>query len=100
MLADHEGALDDRDAFLAACTGLGQQWWRQRLLHGADVVSRELFSSALRAADNRDLLGADATRTARVAWRDELAAVRDRLRRAGEREHELRSEVFGAHGQQ
>jgi glycerol-3-phosphate O-acyltransferase len=99
-LAEHRGALSDRDAFLAACTGLGQQWWRQQLLHGADVVSRELFSSALRAADNRGLLGDDATPAARVAWRDELAAVRDRLRRAGEREHELRAEVLDAHGQQ
>ena len=48
-LADHRGALDDRDAFLETCTGLGQQWWRQQRLHGADVVSRELFTSALRA---------------------------------------------------
>ncbi len=112
VLADHEGALDDRDAFLDACTGLGQQWWRQRLLHGADVVSRELFSSALRAADNRGLLGGDAdpepdgraplsacspersVSRARTAWRDEVAAVRGRLRRAADQEHALRAEVF------
>ncbi|MDD7938477.1 glycerol-3-phosphate 1-O-acyltransferase [Actinomycetospora lutea] len=99
VLADHGdasgGALDDRGAFLDACTGLGQQWWRQQLLQGADAVSRELFTTALRAADNRGLLGADATQEARAAWRDEVAAVRDRLRRAGEREGELRADVFG-----
>ncbi|MHC1562820.1 glycerol-3-phosphate 1-O-acyltransferase [Actinomycetospora sp. C-140] len=100
VLADQEGAVDDRDAFLDACTGLGQQWWRQQLLHGADVVSRELFSSALRAADNRGLLGADAGPGSRAAWRDEVAAVRDRLRRAGDREHDLREEALGAGGQQ
>ncbi|GAA4796240.1 hypothetical protein GCM10023200_35410 [Actinomycetospora chlora] len=95
VLAGWDGALerDGRDAFLDACTGLGQQWWRQQLLHGADVVSRELFTSALRAADNRDLLGAGA-QEGRAAWRDELAAVRDRLRRAGRREQELRTDVL------
>ena len=96
VLADHPGALEDRGPFLDACTGLGQQWWRQQRLHGADVVSRELFSTALRAADNRGLLGADATPGARAAWRDEVAAVRDRLRRAGEREGELRAGVLHA----
>ncbi|MEJ2862930.1 glycerol-3-phosphate 1-O-acyltransferase [Actinomycetospora flava] len=95
VLADHSGGLEDRDSFLDACTGLGQQWWRQQRLHGADVVSRELFSTALRAADNRGLLGADATPEARAAWRDEVAAIRDRLRRAGRREGELRAAVFG-----
>ncbi|MEJ2888306.1 glycerol-3-phosphate 1-O-acyltransferase [Actinomycetospora aeridis] len=100
VLAEHGGAsggaLEDRGPFLDACTGLGQQWWRQQRLQGADVVSRELFTTALRAADNRGLLGADATPAARAAWRDEVAAVRDRLRRAGEREGELREEVLGA----
>jgi glycerol-3-phosphate O-acyltransferase len=95
VLADHAGALEDRGPFLDACTGLGQQWWRQQLLQGADVVSRELFTTALRAADNRGLLGADATPDARATWRDEVAAVRDRLRRAGRREGELRAGVFG-----
>lgn len=94
VLAGHEGALEDRGAFLDACTGLGQQWWRQQLLLGADVVSRELFTSALRVADNRGLLGADATEADRAAWRDELAAVRDRLRRAGEREQALRADAW------
>ncbi|PVZ10206.1 glycerol-3-phosphate 1-O-acyltransferase [Actinomycetospora cinnamomea] len=98
VLAAHEGALDDRASFLDACTGLGRQWWRQQLLHGADVVSRELFTSALRAAENRALLGADADPAARAAWRDEVAAVRNRLRRAGEREQALRAEVFDDDG--
>ena len=99
VLADHDGALEDRGPFLDACTGLGQQWWRQQRLHGADVVSRELFSTALRAAENRALLGADATPAARAAWRDEVAGVRDQLRRVAEREHALRSEVFDAPAQ-
>jgi len=94
-LADHDGALADRDAFLGVCTGLGQQWWRQQRLQGADVVSRELFASALRAADNRALLGEEATPEDRAAWRDEIAAVRDRLRRAAAREEQLREEVLG-----
>ncbi|WP_328304940.1 glycerol-3-phosphate 1-O-acyltransferase [Actinomycetospora sp. NBC_00405] len=99
VLAEQDGALEDRGPFLDACTGLGQQWWRQQRLHGADVVSRELFSTALRAAENRALLGADATPAARAAWRDEVAGVRDQLRRVAEREHALRSEVLDAPAQ-
>ena len=43
--------------FLDECRGVGQQMLLQGRLHGPESLSRELFASALKLAENRDLLG-------------------------------------------
>jgi glycerol-3-phosphate O-acyltransferase len=106
VLADRGDEVNpDRTSLLDASVGLGQQWARQHRLQGADTVSRELFSGALRAAENRELIdtsdapeagGAGDLAARRVSWRDEILAVRDRLHRAAARENELLAEVLGA----
>ncbi len=110
VLADRgDEVAPDRAALLDAAVGLGQQWSRQHRLQGADTVSRELFSGALRAAQNRELIedpgdaersrsgtGTDDLAARRAAWRDEIVGVRDRLHRAASRENELLAEVLGA----
>jgi glycerol-3-phosphate O-acyltransferase len=51
-----EDAFDER-RFLRACLGLGRQYLLQQRIHAADSVSKALFQTALRLADNRSLLG-------------------------------------------
>ena len=43
--------------FLAECGGVGQQMLLQGRLHGPESLSRELFASALKLAENQDLTG-------------------------------------------
>ncbi|MGD9528383.1 glycerol-3-phosphate 1-O-acyltransferase [Pseudonocardia sp.] len=64
--------------FLDATAGLGQQLLLQGRLHGPESLSRELFASALKLADNQGLLdGADlAARRARFAERVEDVVAR------------------------
>ncbi|MGD9528426.1 hypothetical protein, partial [Pseudonocardia sp.] len=64
--------------FLDAASGLGQQLLLQGRLHGPESLSRELFASALRLADNQGLLdGADlAARRVRFAERVEDVVAR------------------------
>jgi glycerol-3-phosphate O-acyltransferase len=64
--------------FLDATAGLGQQLLLQGRLHGPESLSRELFASALRLADNQGLLdGADlAARRAQFAERVEDVVAR------------------------
>ena len=73
------GAEVDRSAFVEECLGLGRQMLRQGRVARPDSVSTELYASALDLADNRGLLGADATAEGRAAFRDEIGDVRDRL---------------------
>ena len=73
------GTEVDRKAFGEECLGLGRQMLRQGRVARPDSVSTELYASALDLADNRGLLGADATGEARTAFRDEIGDVRDRL---------------------
>ncbi|MFC5064474.1 glycerol-3-phosphate 1-O-acyltransferase [Actinomycetospora atypica] len=73
------GTEVDRTAFGEECLGLGRQMLRQGRVVRPDSVSTELYASALDLADNRGLLGADASAEARTAFRDEIGDVRDRL---------------------
>jgi glycerol-3-phosphate O-acyltransferase len=69
----------DRDAFMSRCLALGEQLRRQRRITSGEAVSTELFGSALKLAENRGLLAANANATnARAAFADEL---RDLVRR-------------------
>jgi glycerol-3-phosphate O-acyltransferase len=77
------GTALDRDRFLTDCVGYGRQLVLQRRIHGGESVSRALFEAAWELAANRDLVdpGGDHVKQARIAWRAEIAEVRDRLER-------------------
>ena len=70
----------DVGRFLAACLGLGKQYRLQRLINSADSVSKVLFQTALRLAQNRGLLEGEPPDLA--ARRQAFATeIRDVLRR-------------------
>jgi glycerol-3-phosphate O-acyltransferase len=70
----------DRARFLAACMGVGRQYRLQGRLHSTASISRVLFETALRLAENRGLLEPNRPELAR--WRTALAEeIRDWLRR-------------------
>lgn len=46
----------DEKRFLKDCLGLGRQYELQQRIHAADSVSKALFQTALKLADNRGLL--------------------------------------------
>ena len=83
-LARRDPALAfDGERFLADCLHLGKQLLLQRHVHSAASVSKVLFQTALRLADNRDLLEPDPDGPGdltprRTAFAEE---VRDALRR-------------------
>ncbi len=89
------GTEVDAKAVAKECLGLGRQMLRQGRVVHPDSVSTELYASALDLADNRGLLGADATTTAREAFRDEIAEVRDRLVALARIETRLTEELLG-----
>lgn len=81
-LVEHDPhVVVDRTPFLAECLAVGRQRLLQRQLHGAESVSRELFTGALRLAAHRDLVDARGgdVRTARRALLDEIRAFLDDL---------------------
>jgi glycerol-3-phosphate O-acyltransferase len=70
----------DRAKFLDACMGVGRQYHLQGRLHSTASISRVLFESALRLADNRGLLAPKQPELAR--WRTAFSQeVREWLRR-------------------
>lgn len=81
----------DEKAFLADCAGSGQQMLLQGRVHSAEALSGELFGSALRLAEGRQLLAAaEGSQAAQdlAARREEFAGqlrhVADRIRLAAE----------------
>jgi len=50
------GTVVDERGFLDACLGLGRQYHLQRRIHSGESVSKVLFESALKLADNRGLV--------------------------------------------
>ncbi len=81
----------DEKAFLADCAGHGQQMLLQGRVHSAEALSGELFGSALRLADGRQLLGAAESSQERLdlaarreAFAVQLRHVADRIRLAAE----------------
>ncbi|MCD2193764.1 glycerol-3-phosphate 1-O-acyltransferase [Actinomycetospora endophytica] len=91
------GTAVDRKSFVRECLGLGTQMLRQGRVARPDSVSTELYGSALDLADNRGLLDA-ATGTdgaaGRVAFRDEIAGVRERLIELARIEDRLTEELL------
>jgi glycerol-3-phosphate O-acyltransferase len=72
----------DREAFLAECEGVARQYRMQQRIGSGESVSRELFATAMKLADNRDLV--DAGREGLAEHRRAFAAeVADVVRRIG-----------------
>jgi glycerol-3-phosphate O-acyltransferase len=92
---DHDSPVD-RDALLEQCLGLGRQLVLQHRLDREDSVSRELYGTALRLADNRDLIepGGPELSGRRRDYRDEVAAVLDDLSWIGALETERLDRVL------
>ncbi|GAA1398633.1 glycerol-3-phosphate 1-O-acyltransferase [Pseudonocardia kongjuensis] len=84
--------LGDEDDFLNDCLGVGRQMLMQRRLDRPDSVSRELYATALRLAENRDLLHSASPGARRADWLAEVGAVIDDLGRLADL-HRARLEV-------
>ena len=69
----------NHEAVLSDCLALGTQYHLQKRIRNAESVSKVLFASALKLADNRELLGPadEKVREARAAFAEEIrTAVR------------------------
>ncbi|WP_280366027.1 glycerol-3-phosphate 1-O-acyltransferase [Nocardia wallacei] len=94
VVADRLAARDgteapDRKQFIDECLAVGRQMLLQQRLHSPESVSSELFTSALKLADNYGLLepAADPSaaadlRARRQAFADELRLIGTRIARA------------------
>lgn len=88
-LADKDAATPiERKELIAECVAVGRQMLLQRRLHSPESVSTELFASAVKLADNHDLLGpADPEDTAeradlarrRAEFAEQLRAIGARI---------------------
>ncbi|MFP5072009.1 glycerol-3-phosphate 1-O-acyltransferase [Pseudonocardia nantongensis] len=105
LAALDDAALTDEAAFLDECLGVGRQMLLQHRLDRPDSVSRELYSTAVRQADNRGLLRpADGSPDGAVlalgerrrGWRDEVTAVIDDLGRLAKLHRARLAVVLGA----
>ncbi|WP_280271439.1 glycerol-3-phosphate 1-O-acyltransferase [Nocardia wallacei] len=94
VVADRLAARDgteapDRKPFIDECLAVGRQMLLQQRLHSPESVSSELFTSALKLADNYGLLepaadpfAAADLRARRQAFADELRLIGTRIARA------------------
>ncbi|MBP2367056.1 glycerol-3-phosphate 1-O-acyltransferase [Pseudonocardia parietis] len=103
VVADRLAALGDRPLpeekeFLDDCLGVGRQMLMQHRLDRPDSVSRELYATALRQAENRDLVadgdGVPLTEK-RGFWLAEVTAVIDDLGRLGDLQRARLEVVLG-----
>ena len=65
----------DQERLLQESLGVGQQWLLQHRIAGAESVSLELFRTALRVADSRELLAPDTDPRRRQEFLDEVAVL-------------------------
>ncbi len=103
LVALGEEPMTDEKEFLEDCLGVGRQMLLQQRVDRADSVSRELYATAVRQADNRDLLrepesGAAGAPLAdrRAAWLTEVTAVIHDLGRLGELQRARLEVVLGS----
>lgn len=103
LVALGEEPMTDEKDFLEDCLGVGRQMLLQQRVDRADSVSRELYATAVRQADNRDLLrepesGAAGAPLAdrRAAWLTEVTAVIHDLGRLGELQRARLEVVLGS----
>jgi glycerol-3-phosphate O-acyltransferase len=74
------GTVIDERGFLDACVGLGRQYHLQRRIHSGESVSKVLFETAFKLADNRNLV--HSTEPEIAQWRRVFAEqIRALLRR-------------------
>jgi glycerol-3-phosphate O-acyltransferase len=87
----------EESAFLAECSGVGQQMLLQGRLHGPESLSRELFAGALRLAANLDLVDPAAEDLARrrQEWAAQVRDVVDRVVQIDELDAAARRETAG-----
>jgi glycerol-3-phosphate O-acyltransferase len=80
LLSEPAGQMNNSEAFIQRCLGLGEQRRRQHLITSGEAISIELFRSALKLAENRGLFNpaADGAATGRAEFANEL---RDLVRR-------------------
>jgi glycerol-3-phosphate O-acyltransferase len=84
------GEWMDRDEFVKRCLGLGRQLSLQGRVKSPDSVSRELYTAALKLADNRGLLESDDAAGLpgrRAEFLAEVEVMRSRLARIAELEN-------------
>lgn len=87
-LADRDPAAElDRKQFIAECVSVGKQMMLQQRLHSPESVSTELFTSALKLADNYGLLEPVSHDSAkrRAELTERRVEFADRLRTIGAR---------------
>lgn len=74
----------DKTEFLDECVNVGRQMLLQSRIHSTESVSSELFTSALRLADNKGLVrpGTENLHSRRRAFAAELRDINARLERA------------------
>lgn len=87
LAATNPTAEIDRKAFIDDCLNVGRQMLLQQRLHSPESVSSELFTSALKLADNHGLLTPDPADPGELAARrtrfaGELRAISNRISRA------------------
>lgn len=78
------GSPPATEQLLTECLTVGRQMLLQQRLHSPESVSTELFTSAVKLADNQELLGAGGSELAarRKAFAEELRVLSGRLSRA------------------
>lgn len=91
LAAQRDPAPLDRQQFIGDCLAVGRQMLLQQRLHSPESVSSELFTTALKLADNHGLLVAegavasidtDDLHNRRRAFADELRIIGGRISRA------------------
>lgn len=90
-----DAAPGPQKEFLDAVAGLGQQLLLQGRLHGPESLSRELFTSALKLADNHDLLDGPALAARRAEFAERIEDVVGRLTTIDEIDAAIRQEAAG-----
>ncbi|WP_280336386.1 glycerol-3-phosphate 1-O-acyltransferase [Nocardia wallacei] len=90
VVADRLAARDgtespDRKRFIDECLAVGRQMLLQQRLHSPESVSSELFTTALKLADNYGLLDAATDPAAAADLRNRRRAFADELRLIGAR---------------
>ena len=83
--------------FLAECGGVGRQMLLQGRLHGPESLSRELFATALRLAENLDLVdpGREELAVRRREWAAQVRGVVERVAVIDELDAAARRETVG-----
>ena len=85
IVADHlerqQAEEIDEARFVQECMGLGRQYRLQRRIRSSASISKVLFNTALKLAENRDLLRSRESDLA--AWRAAFATeIREAIRRS------------------